>query len=67
MRRPPVLAALCALFACMSMTLQAGDPAPTVWIQSPADGFATNAQAIVVEVGFQAWVDPETGEVGRPR
>jgi hypothetical protein len=67
MRRPPVLAALCALFACMSMTLQAGDPAPTVWIQSPADGFATNAQAIVVEVGFQAWVDPETGEVGNVR
>ena len=42
----------------------AADPAPTVWIESPADGYATKAEMVVFEVGFQSWIDPETGEEG---
>lgn len=39
-------------------------PRPSVVIDSPANGEATNAAEIVVQVSFEAWTDPDTGERG---
>ncbi len=39
-------------------------PRPTIEIVSPTDGTATNGDLLTVVVEYEAWVDPETGDIG---